>query len=122
LLGLLLRPGLKLGDERRLVFLEQALLGGLQMRVARAAEPDIELRIRFLGGDLRERLARSLERHRDLDAGFLLERHGGGIAPLGCTGQMTLSWFCAWTGATTSADAMTAAAAAAAKVLVGGNH
>jgi hypothetical protein len=34
-------------------------------------------------GDLRERLARSLERHRHLDAGFLLEFDGGETAPFG---------------------------------------
>ena len=68
---------------RRLVFLEQTLLGRLQVRVAGAAEPDVELRIGLLGGDLGERFARSLERHRDLDAGLLLERHRGGVAPFG---------------------------------------
>ena len=83
LLGLLLRPRLQLREQRRLVFLEQALLGRLQVRVAGAAEPDVELRIGLLGGDLGERFARPLERHRDLDSGLLLERHGGGVAPLG---------------------------------------
>ena len=83
LLGLLLRPRLQLREHRRLVLLEQALLGRLQVRVAGAAEPDVELRIGLLGGDLRERFARALERHRDLDAGLLLELGGGERAPFG---------------------------------------
>jgi hypothetical protein len=54
LLGLLLRPGLKLVEHRRFVRHRQVLLGGLQMRVARAAEPDIDFGIRLFRGDLGE--------------------------------------------------------------------
>jgi hypothetical protein len=52
------------------------------VRVAGAAEPDVELRIRLFGDDLRERFARPFERHRNLDAGLLLEGDGRGAAPL----------------------------------------
>src|SRR4029434_11087583 len=46
-----------------------------------AAKPDVELWIRFLGGDLCHRFAGTLERQSDLDAGLALELGGDAIAP-----------------------------------------
>src|SRR5215470_3679154 len=53
------------------------------MRVARASEPDVALRVGGLGGDLGERLARALEGEGDADARLALELVGDGLAPLG---------------------------------------
>jgi hypothetical protein len=83
LLGLLTRPRLQLIEQRRLVRLGEVLLGGLQVRVAGTAEPDVELRVRLLGGELRDRLARALQREADLDPGLLLELGRDRVAPLG---------------------------------------
>ena len=58
-------------------------LGCLQVRVAGTAEPDVRLRVRPLRDDLRQRLARPLERHVDLDAGGLREHGLDHVAPLG---------------------------------------
>ncbi len=82
LLGLLLRPWLQLRKQRRLVFLRQALFRGLQVRVAGAAEPEVELRVGLFRGDLRERFAGALQRHPDLDAGFLSNSVATSVAPL----------------------------------------
>src|SRR5215831_14858721 len=53
------------------------------MRVARASEPDVALRVGGLGGDLGERLARALQGEGDADARLALELVGDGLAPLG---------------------------------------
>ena len=78
-----LSPREQLRQRRRLVFDAQAHLGGLQVRVAGAAEPDIGLRVGLLGDQLRQRLARALQRHVDLDAGGLGEHRLDHVAPLG---------------------------------------
>jgi hypothetical protein len=83
LLRLLLRPGVQLRQAGLLYSSAQALLGGLQVRVAGAAEPDVGLGVGALGDELRQRLARALERHVDLDAGGLGEHRLDHVAPLG---------------------------------------
>ncbi len=81
LLRLPLRPWIELREQRRLVLLGQTLLGGLQVRVARAAEPHVELGIGLLGGELRDRFPGALRRDRDADAGIPLELGGDRVAP-----------------------------------------
>jgi hypothetical protein len=61
----------------------QALLGGLQVRVTGAAEPDVGLGVGALGDQLRQRLARALDRHVDLDARGAGEHRLDHVAPLG---------------------------------------
>ena len=81
-LGLPHRPVLQLGQRGRLVLERQALLGGLHVRVAGAAPPDVALGVGGLGLDLGVELARALARHQHLDAGGLLERGDHRPAPL----------------------------------------
>ena len=72
-LGLLDRPVVQLAQHRRPVFLGQAFLGGLQVRVAGAGPPDVALGVGGLGLHLGVGLAGALARHVDGDAGLLLE-------------------------------------------------
>jgi len=45
---------MQLGQPRRLIGFRQAFLGGLQMRIAGAAEPDVALGVLRLGLQLRD--------------------------------------------------------------------
>ncbi|MNS64766.1 hypothetical protein D3C72_979050 [compost metagenome] len=83
LLGLLLGPGMQLRERGRLVFEREPLLGRLQVRVARAAEPDVGLGVVLLGDELGQRLARALERHVDAHARGAGVDGGDHVAPLG---------------------------------------
>src|SRR5207249_1960322 len=83
LLGLSPRPVMELVEVGRFVGQGQVLLGGLEMRIARAAEPDIALGVGRFRGDLRERLTRALLCDGDLDAGLALKFGGDRLAPLG---------------------------------------
>ena len=56
------------------------------MRIAGAAEPDIELGVCFFRGELRHRFAGPFQRHRRLDACFLLELDACQVAPIGLHG------------------------------------
>jgi hypothetical protein len=67
----------------RLVFEREALLGGLQVRIAGAAEPDVGLGVLAFGDQLGQRLARSLQGHVDLGAGGARIDGGDHVAPLG---------------------------------------
>ena len=80
---LFLCPGVQLCELGRFVFQRESLLGCLQVRVARAAKPDVGLGVGLFGVELRQRLARALGRHVDLGAGGLGVHRGHQIAPLG---------------------------------------
>ena len=82
LLPLPLRPIVEIVEIGRLIFDGQPFVGRLLMRVARAAPPDVALRIGGLGLHLRIDLARALARHGDRDAGLALEGGRDGAAPL----------------------------------------
>ena len=68
--------------DRGLVFDGQPLLCHDQVRIARAAEPDVAARILRLGAELREGFAGAFLGHVDGDAGVTLEIGGNGLAPL----------------------------------------
>jgi hypothetical protein len=76
------RPVVELGEPRRCVFVGEALLGGLHVRIASAAPPDVGAGIGGLGLDLGVDLARALAGHRHLDAGLALEGRRRRPAPL----------------------------------------
>ena len=80
---LLLRPGVQLREQVRFVFERQALLGRLQVRVARAAKPDVGLGVGLLGVELGQRFARAFGGHVDLGARGLGIHGGHQVAPLG---------------------------------------
>ena len=79
--SLLLRPVVQLRQRGRLVFQGQVLFGGLQVWVTGAAEPDVGFGVGALGQNLRQRFARALGGHVDLDALALLEGHRDHAAP-----------------------------------------
>ena len=57
------------------------MLGRLQVRIARAAKPNIGLGVGFFGGQLGNRFARTFGRHIDFDALAFFKRHGDHAAP-----------------------------------------
>jgi hypothetical protein len=82
LLVLRLRPVVELAEVRRGVLGGEAALGSLQVRVARASEPDVGARVGGFRGDLRQRFARALLHDRDLHPRRLLVLRGHRLAPL----------------------------------------
>ncbi|MNG15453.1 hypothetical protein D3C84_992820 [compost metagenome] len=68
-------------DIGRAVRLEQALLGGLQERVAGAAPPEVGLGVGGFGAQLRTDFAGALVGLLHLDAGLAREGRGGRLAP-----------------------------------------
>ena len=80
-LGLLHGPRLQLGQGGRFVFFRVTLGGGLQVRIARAAPPDVRFRVRRFGADLRVGFPRALPDHRHLDLAFRLEAGLHQLAP-----------------------------------------
>jgi hypothetical protein len=82
-LGLLARPGVELRQQGRLVFQREPLLGRLQVRVARAAEPDVGLGVVLLGNELRQRFAGAFHAHVDLGAGGARIDGSHHVAPVG---------------------------------------
>ena len=74
-------PGMQLRQHGRVIGLRQSFFGGLQMRIAGAAPPDIALGIGRFGLHLGIGLAGTLARHGDSDAGRLLELIDHELAP-----------------------------------------
>src|SRR5262249_8511165 len=81
LLGLPHSPLLKFDKLWRLVLEGEALLCGLQMRIAGPPPPDVTLRVRGLRLHLGVILAAALPRQADLDAAGPLEGCDHGAAP-----------------------------------------
>ena len=77
---------MQFGQCGRLVFEAQVLLGGLQVRIARATKPDVRLGIGLFSGQLRNGLARALGGHIDFNALALFKCDSDHAAPSGLGG------------------------------------